>query len=73
MDTPLLDTIAAAEYLGLAPNTLEVWRSAGRYDLPFVKVGRRVKYSKAALDAWIAARTRTGPAPIKPRLAPSKR
>jgi predicted site-specific integrase-resolvase len=29
----------AAEYLGLAPATLQVWASTGRYSLPFVKSG----------------------------------
>ena len=53
----LLDTDEAANYLGVARNTLEVWRSAGRYGLQFVRVGRRIKYRKSDLDAWIESRT----------------
>ena len=39
-DDPALDTRAAADYLGLRPSTLEIWRSTGRYSLPFEKHGR---------------------------------
>jgi excisionase family DNA binding protein len=49
----LLDTESAAEYLGLKGHTLEVWRSTGRYDLPFVRLGRRIKYRRADLDAFL--------------------
>ncbi len=49
----------ATEYLGLGKGTLSVWRSTGRYAIPFIKVGRSVKYSRAALDAWLESRTRS--------------
>lgn len=62
---PLLDRPQAAEYLGVTPGTLEVWASTGRYSLPFVKVGRSVKYRKSDLDAWLAKRTRNGHANAK--------
>ena len=55
--TPLLDNSGAAAYLGVTPHTLEVWRSAKRYDIPYVKVGRLVRYRKSALDAFIESRT----------------
>jgi excisionase family DNA binding protein len=53
----LFDTEPAASYLGIKGHTLEVWRTTGRYSLPFVRVGRRVKYRKADLDRWLASRT----------------
>jgi excisionase family DNA binding protein len=53
----LLDTGPAAEYLGIRGHTLEVWRTSGRYGLPFVKVGRRVKYRRTDLDRFLDART----------------
>lgn len=57
--TKLLDTTAAAEYLGgLQPNTLEGWRVAGR-GVPYVKIGRLVRYRVADLDAYLEAQTRT--------------
>ena len=54
----LLDEKAAADLLQLSPGTLSVWRSTGRYSIPFVKVGRRVRYRRADLEAWLASRTR---------------
>ncbi|MBU1664280.1 MAG: helix-turn-helix domain-containing protein [Gammaproteobacteria bacterium] len=54
----LLDEKAAGDYLTVAPGTLSVWRSTGRYNLPFLKVGRMVRYRRADLDAWLANRTR---------------
>jgi excisionase family DNA binding protein len=52
-----LSTLEAAEYVGTRPHTLEVWRASGRYKIPFVKVGRLVRYRRADLDAWLASRT----------------
>lgn len=54
----LLDDKAAAAMLDVSPGTLSVWRSTGRYALPFVKIGRKVRYRRADLDAWLAARYR---------------
>lgn len=54
----LLDEHAAAVMLDLSPGTLSVWRSTGRYSLPFVKIGRNVRYRRADLQAWLEARVR---------------
>lgn len=54
----LLDECESAALLNLAPGTLSVWRSTGRYKLPFIKVGRNVRYRRSDLDAWLASRTR---------------
>jgi excisionase family DNA binding protein len=58
----MLTTDQAAEYLGLKPSTLTVWRSTRRYSIPFVKVGRNTRYRKADLDKFLEQRTiaRTG-------------
>jgi excisionase family DNA binding protein len=53
----LLSTPEAAEYIGARPHSLETWRTSGRYRIPFVKVGRLVKYRRTDLDAWLYART----------------
>lgn len=34
----------ASIVLGVKASTLAVWRSTGRYNLPYVKVGRLVRY-----------------------------
>jgi len=48
----------AAKYLGVVENTLSVWRSTGRYDLPYIKVGRLVKYRLSDLQAFLARNTK---------------
>ena len=54
----LLDDKAAAAMLDVSPGTLSVWRSTGRYNLPFLKIGRKVRYRRADLDAWLVKRVR---------------
>lgn len=54
---PLYSVEAAAEYLGVAVNTMSVWRSTGRYDLPYIKVGRLVRYRLSDLQAFLARNT----------------
>ena len=53
----LLTDEEAAKILGVTPGTLQVWRSTGRYKLPFVKVGRNVRYVQSNLISWIPERT----------------
>ena len=56
----ILHTVeSAANYLSIKPTTLNVWRSTGRYDLEFIKVGRLVKYRQSVLEAFLMDRTRT--------------
>lgn len=47
----------AAVVLGVKETTLAVWRSTGRYNLPFFKVGRLVKYRISDLAEFLASRT----------------
>ncbi|QDF75936.1 MULTISPECIES: helix-turn-helix domain-containing protein [Shewanella] len=49
----------AANYLGVKPETMDVWRSTSRYSIPFCKIGRKVFYRKSDLDAFIESRTQT--------------
>ncbi len=53
----LLTTQQAAHVLGVKPATLQNWRSLGRHDLPFVRVGRLPRYRTSDLADWIAGRT----------------
>ena len=55
----LLTRNAAAEYIGVKPQTLAVWATTGRYNLPVVHVGRLVRYRREDLDAFLASRTAT--------------
>lgn len=54
----LVDDKTAAAILDVSPGTLSVWRSTGRYNLPFLKIGRKVRYRLADLEAWMERRTR---------------
>ena len=42
----LLTRAEAAAYLGVKAQTLSVWATAKRYDLPFIKVGSLVRYRR---------------------------
>ena len=55
----LLDEKRAAAILNVKPGTLSVWRCTGRYSIPFVKVGRNVRYRLGDLNAWLESRTQT--------------
>jgi len=56
---PLFTPPEAAAYIGVSENTLSVWRCVGRYAIPFIKVGRLVRYRVSDLDAWLKSRTHT--------------
>ncbi len=67
--TPLMEQAAVAGWLGVSERTLEKWRVRGGGP-PFTKVGRRVLYQPAAVQAWLDGRTydRT-PSPARGRAA----
>lgn len=47
----------AADFLGVKGNTLAVWLTTNRYDLPVVKVGRLCKYRLSDLLAFLDKQT----------------
>jgi len=53
----LIPAIDTANILGITPETLSVWRSSGRYNLPFVKIGSRVMYRQEDIQSFIDNRT----------------
>jgi len=52
----LLAPQQAAAHLGISPATLAKWRCTRRYPLKWIKVGGRVKYRLADLEAFIQSR-----------------
>jgi excisionase family DNA binding protein len=50
----LITTKQAADRLNLKEQTLRDWRTRLDNPLPFVKIGRAVKYEPAEIDAYIA-------------------
>lgn len=51
--TNLLTQEEVAERLGLKASTLEMWRSHKRYDLPYIKMGRLVRYKQEDVEKFI--------------------
>ena len=56
----LLTPDEAASIPGVTKATLEVWRCTKRYDLPYVKSGRLVRYRETDLAKFIESRVRGG-------------
>ncbi|MBX7075613.1 MAG: helix-turn-helix domain-containing protein [Pirellulales bacterium] len=54
---PTLPPKGAAQYLGVREQTLAVWRSTGRYQLPFTRVGRLIRYRVADLEKFLELHT----------------
>lgn len=57
--TKLLTPDETAERLGVLTKTLDVWRCTQRYNLPYVKVGRLVRYRESDIEAFIESRLQT--------------
>lgn len=49
----LVNREEAAQILGTSPATLAVWACTKRYDLPYVKIGRLVKYRLSDIYTFI--------------------
>lgn len=58
--THLLDDNQAARALDTTAGTLSVWRSTGRYNLKYRKIGRKVRYAVGDLLDFLESRTRYG-------------
>lgn len=56
----LLSNDQAASYIGVTPGTLEVWRCTKRHQIPYIKVGRLVKYRREVLEDFLTAQTVMG-------------
>mgnify|MGYP001259696266 CR=1 FL=1 len=63
----LVNNINAANRIGIAPATLQYWRTTGAQKVPYIKVGGRVMYRILDLDKWLEDHTfsHTGEYPTK--------
>lgn len=57
LPTDLLTPEQVAGVLGLSPRTLAAWRSSRRSDLPWIKVGARIRYRRGDVVAWLEGLT----------------
>lgn len=55
----LITAEETANLIGVKRATLDIWASTGRYDLEFVRVGRRRLYRPSAVEAFLVSRTAT--------------
>lgn len=70
----LLTDRNVAEMLSMSATTLAKWRTEpwrSRYKLPFVRVGRKIRYDAAAVQRWLEQRSIGGEATATP--APRRR
>lgn len=62
IDEPdILNSTEAAKFLRVTPHTLSIWRSKKRYDLPFFRIGRFVRYRKEDLCRFIESHMQARP------------
>lgn len=55
-NTDLMNSVEVSKSINVSEGTLAVWRSTGRYTLPYIKVGRLVRYRRADIEAWLDRR-----------------
>ena len=55
VDQQKLTTNEAAELIGVSSHTLAVWRCTKRQALPFLKIGRCVRYLRSDCEEFLQA------------------
>jgi len=55
----LISPKEASRILCVTPGTLSVWRSTGRYSLPYIRCGRLIRYKLSDVLSFIENRTQT--------------
>jgi excisionase family DNA binding protein len=53
MSDQLLTPDEVADLFDVSPQTLASWRTTGRYDLPFLKIGRLVRYRASDVQEFL--------------------
>jgi hypothetical protein len=49
----LWDTITLAEHLSVSPSLIEKARCTGSLNIPFVRIGKAVRYPAHIVSAWV--------------------
>jgi excisionase family DNA binding protein len=58
MESKLLTPEQVSDLLGVNKHTLAVWRCNGRYDLPYIKAGRLVRYRESDVSSFLDRSTK---------------
>ncbi len=53
LNAKLISRASAAKLLGVETNTLAVWATNKRYNLPYYKIGSKVRYKISDLEKFI--------------------
>ncbi|MDD5581190.1 MAG: helix-turn-helix domain-containing protein [Methylobacter sp.] len=53
----LTDTDGASQLLNIPAATLTKWRSTGENNIPFIRIGRQIKYRTRDLRAYVDSHT----------------
>lgn len=61
----LLTDEQVAELLNVSTKTLATWRSTGRYALPFLRIGARIRYRRQDVATWLESRLAGTAAPAQ--------
>ena len=64
MNSILLTKEDVSTILGVSVGTLAVWRTTKRYNLPYVKAGRLIRYREEDVQAFISSRMQGGNAHV---------
>ncbi len=59
-ESRLLTERQVAAILQIKPNTLAVWRLHDRYPLPFIRIGRTIRYRTEDVDRFLQKRSVSG-------------
>jgi hypothetical protein len=59
-DDLIIDTSEAAILIHTPEKSLIKWRSTGEHNIPFIKIGRNVRYRTKDLRIWIEAHIQGG-------------
>lgn len=51
--SPMLNREDAAKYLGISSSTLANWACTRKFNIPYIRLGKAVRYRKSDLDAFI--------------------
>lgn len=55
-ESPFPNKKQTCQYLGISNNTLDIWIAMG---LPYIKVGKSIRFSKESINHWMARLERT--------------
>ena len=64
-DAEYLTPPETARELGVSPGTLNIWRTTKRHGLPYIKIGKYIRFDPQAVRAFLARQSRSTESPIR--------